>query len=385
MADVTTRTFTQLLEGVAAAVQARASGLVDFTLGSISLALSEAFSGVGLWFQANILALLATTRASTSAGAELDSFIADFAAAPDDGDETLLERGDAAAASGNATFSRLTTSGQAVVPVGSTVATQDGSQVYAVQLDVLNAAYSSGLGGYVLAVGVSSVTVKIAAQVAGAAGNAVAGAINTITSAIPGVDAVTNASALTNGLDAQGDPDLRAAFRLLIAGLRKANNDAIVGAVQGLQRGVTAKVVSRQLHDGTPKVAYFYVVVDDGTGFPSSDLLTSASAAVDTVHGSGIEFAVFAPTVTLININAALVTATGANHAQAIADASAAISAYLNSLPIGGTVFWSRIWQVIHDASADIVEVTGLFANGGQVDITFPVYGVAKAGVLTLT
>jgi uncharacterized phage protein gp47/JayE len=393
MADVTTRTFTQLLQGIAAAVQGRASGLVDFTAGSIARAVSEAFSGVQLWVQANILALLVSTRASATVqagqSADLDSWVADWGAAPTADDETLIERFAAAGASGNVTFSRLTTTGQAVVPVGSTVATQDGSQVYVVQLDALNPAYNAGLGGpdggYVMAGGTGTVTVKVAAKIGGAASNAVAGAVNTITSAIAGVDAVTNASAFTNGLDAEKDEELLKRFRLFVAALRKGNDDAIVYAVQSLQRGVSAKVVGRQLHDGTPKAAYFYVVVDDGTGNPSSDLLTAAGAAVDAVHGSGIEFAVYAPTVTNVSITAALTTQAGANHATAIAAATEALAAYLNTLPIGGTVYWSRLWQVIHDASPDIVEVTGLLANGGVVDITFPVYGVAKAGTLTIS
>lgn len=385
---VQTRTFTQLLESIAAAVQGRASGLVDFSVGAIVRAVSEAFSGTVLFLQAQVLALLATTRAETSEDTDLDSFVADFGAAPTADDETLIERLGAGAAKGSVTFGRLTTTGQVVVPVGATVATQDGAQTYAVDLDTLNPAYNAGLGGYVLAIGVASVVVKVTAITAGSGGNAVAGAINTITSAIPGVDSVTNAAAFTTGVDAETDPQFRVRFRKFIKALREATPPALEFAVESLQRGITCKIVEKALHDGTPRKAYFYALVDDGTGFPTSDLLTSAGAALDRSHAAGLEFAVYAPTVVTIAVTADLVFADGTSDtqiAQAIADAMAAIADYLNTLPIGQNVYWSKVWQVIQDSSEDIVELTGLLVAGGSVDVVMTVNQVAKAGTLTFS
>lgn len=385
---VQTRTFSQLLEGIAAAVQGRASGLVDFSVGAITRAVSESFSGVVLWLQAQILALLATTRAETSDDTDLDTFVADFGAAPTADDETLIERLGAGAATGSVTFGRLTTTGQVVVPVGATVATRDGTQSYVVDLDTLNPAYNGGLGGYVLGIGVSSVTVKVTAATAGAAGNAVAGAITTITSAIPGVDSVTNAAAFTTGADAETDPQFRIRFRKFIKALRKATPLALQFAIESLRRGVTCKIVEKVLHDGTPRKAYFYALVDDGTGFPGSDLLTAAGAALDASHAAGIEFAVYAPTVVVIPVTADLIfapSATAAQIAQAIADAKAAIADYLNTLPIGQNVYWSKVWQVIQDSSEDIIELTGLVVHGGSIDVVLTVNEVAKAGTLTFS
>ncbi|MGC8035647.1 baseplate J/gp47 family protein, partial [Salmonella enterica] len=65
--------------------------------------------------------------------------------------------------------------------------------------DTTNAAYDASQGGYVLANGISSVTVPIQAVTAGVAGNVTAGSINTIAQAITGIDTVTNAAGLTNG------------------------------------------------------------------------------------------------------------------------------------------------------------------------------------------
>jgi uncharacterized phage protein gp47/JayE len=384
MAEVTTKTFTQLLQGLAAAVQGRAAGLVDFTVGSIARATAEAFAGVVLWIQGLILLLLATTRAATSNGADLDSFVADFGAAPTADDETLIERLGAAPALGSVTFSRLTTTGQVFVPVGATVATQDGSQSYVVLLDLTNGHYDSGLGGYTMNAGIGSVVVKVQALTAGAASNAAIGAINTITSPIPGVDGVTNAAVLASGADAETDADFRARFRSFIGALRRGTPDALVYAITSLQRGLTAKAVEGAERDGTPRKGFTYLIVDDGTGAPTSELLMAASAAVDAYHAAGTEFAVYAPDIVSIAVSATLVISSGGNAAQAQADAVAALTAFLNTLPIGQGVFWSRIWQVLHDSSEDIEEVTNLSLNGAGVDIAVNVHSVAKAGVLTL-
>ncbi|WP_457831287.1 baseplate J/gp47 family protein, partial [Staphylococcus aureus] len=81
-------------------------------------------------------------------------------------------------------------------------------------------------GGYVLANGISSVTVPIQAVTAGVAGNVTAGSINTIAQAITGIDTVTNAAGLTNGEDAELDADFRARVIHYINSLSNATKAA---------------------------------------------------------------------------------------------------------------------------------------------------------------
>jgi uncharacterized phage protein gp47/JayE len=196
MADPTTKTFDDLVEGQATVIQAQASGLVDISIGSLARAITEAFAGVVLWLQGLILLLLASTRAATSQAGDLDTWMADYG----------IIRLAADFAAGAVTFARLSTTGQAVVTIGATVETFDGSQSYAVVVDVLNPHYNAGLGGYVMAIGTASVDVPVQAAVAGAAGNAVAGAVTLISTAIPGVDTVTNALAFTGARTPRATP-----------------------------------------------------------------------------------------------------------------------------------------------------------------------------------
>ena len=122
MAAPQTKGFNDIVSGQAAAIQGSASGLVDFSVGSILRAIVEAMAQVVLWLQALILQLLATTRASTSVGADLDSWMADFGPV----------RLGAKYASGVETFSRITATQPGLVPVGTTLATLDGTQQYVV-------------------------------------------------------------------------------------------------------------------------------------------------------------------------------------------------------------------------------------------------------------
>ena len=63
---------------MAAAVEASATQLLDLTVGSTLRAVLEANASIGLWMQWLILQVLRTTRAATSNGADLDSWMADL-------------------------------------------------------------------------------------------------------------------------------------------------------------------------------------------------------------------------------------------------------------------------------------------------------------------
>lgn len=385
MADITTRTFGQIVTSQAAAIQARAAGLVDVTIGSICRSIIEAVATVALWLQSNIMALLATTRLSTSAGADVDTWIADWGAAPMPGDPTLFARLPAVAATGTVTFSRFTSSGTATIPVGSTVSSADGSVTFAVTLDTSNPAYDAISDGYVMANAVTSLNLPVACTTASSAGNAAIGAINTITTAIPGVDTVTNAAAFTNGADAETDDQVKTRFQAYIQALRRGTPEALKTVVENLQRGVTAVVVENEQQNGTQELGFVYLVVDDGTGTPPQSILDAASAAVQEAHAAGIRFAVYAPVVVSCNVVMAVTKASGADATLVQTAVSTAIKNYLNGLAGGTAVFLTRIYQVAYDASPDISEVTSLTLNGGTSDVAVTINQVAKAGTVTVT
>lgn len=375
MSNLTTKDFTTLVRDQVAAIQGASASLVDLTIGSILRSITEANASIALWIQGLILKLLATTRAATSSGADLDSWCGDYG----------LTRLAAVAATGNVTFARFTAAGQVVIPVGATSQTDDGSQKFAVVADTANANYSASLGGYILAAASLSVIVPVQASVAGAAGNAQAGQINTITQAIPGVDTVTNAAAFTNGADAESDSAYRERFVAFINSLSKATKSAIGYAITSLQQGAAYKLIENETYAGAADNGYFYVVVDDGTGTPSAGFLSSVNNAVDAYRGFTIRFGIYAPVVVSANVVMTITTAAGYDHAATVATVTTAISDYLSTLEIGETLSYTRLAQVAYDAADGITNVSGVTLNGGTSDLSATNKQIIKPGTITVS
>lgn len=372
---ISTQDFTTLVRNQVTAIQGTAKVLVDLTVGSILRAAVEANAAMVLWLQGLILQLLAITRAATSSGADLDSWVGDFG----------VTRLAAVAASGQVTFARFTSTSQTVVTIGSTVETADGTQQFAVTLDTTNTAYRSSLNGYVLAIGVSSINVPVVAVVASSGGNVSAGQINTITQALPGVDTVTNAAAFTNGVDAESDGALRLRFIAFIASLSKATKNAIAYAITSLQQGVSYSLIENQDYNGATHYGYFYVVIDDGTGYPTSTFISTVSNAIDAVRPFCSSFGVFAPVVETANVSLQITTATGYNHSTLVALVSAALQSYINTLTLGQSLTYSRLAQVAYDASPGVTNVTNVTLNGGTADLAATPQQVIKAGTMTVS
>ncbi|MGT2505662.1 baseplate J/gp47 family protein [Cupriavidus basilensis] len=357
--SIQTQDWVTLVRNQVTAIQGYAKVLVDLTVGSILRAVVEANAAVVIWLQGLIMQVLAITRAATSSGADLDSWVADFG----------VTRLPATYATGQVTFARFTATQQAVVPVGATVQTGDGTQQYAVTADTTNPAYNATLGGYVLAAGTSSVSVPVLAVVAGAAGNAVIGAVSTITGAISGVDTVSNASAFTNGADPEADAALRTRFIAYVASLSKATKGAVGYAVTSLKQGVTYALVENQTYAGAVQMGYFYVVVDDGTGAPGSTFLATVANAIDAVRPLCSSFGVFGPVVVNAAVAMTCAVASGYDPVATKALVVTALKNYINALGLGQNLTYSRLAQIAYDASPGVTNVTGVTLNGGTADL----------------
>lgn len=370
-----TKTFTDFLQTGAAAIQSSASKLVNLTVGSVMRALLEACSQFAMFLQSLIVYVASITRLSTSSGSDVDSFVADFG----------LTREAAVAATGTVTFSRSSTTQAAVIPVGAQVQSQDGSVTFSVIADTSNANYDSTTEQYTIPAGTASLGILVQCDTAGSVGNVQASTINTLTSAIPGIDSVTNAAAFTNGVDEETDEALKARFALYIAGLRQATKTAIESAIDDLQQGLSYQVVENQTKTGGTQLGYFYVVVDDGTGSPSATLLATVNTAIDAVRGLTITYGVFAPTVVNATVAMTVTVSATANASTVKGLVQTALQNYINSLTLGETLYYTRLAQVAYDASSDVVNVSGVTLNGGTADLTASVQEVIKYNSVTIS
>jgi uncharacterized phage protein gp47/JayE len=370
-----TQTFTQIVQNSVAAIQAGTKSFQDLTIGSILRAVMESSAAVVLFLQGLIVQLLSITRASTSTAEDLDSWAADYGVA----------RLAAAKATGIVTFSRFTATAQAVVPIAAQVQSFDGTQTFNVTLDTTNTAYNATLGGYVLGAATASISVPVQAVTAGAGGNVAIGALNVIIQAIPGVDTVTNAAAFINGANAETDAAFRTRFVAYIASISKATKGAIGYAITTLKPGVSYALVENSQYNGTAQMGYFYVVIDDGTGYPTSAFLSSAFNAIDSARPVTSTFGVFAPVVVTANVTMTITTGAGYTHSDLVTLVQTAITNYISVLTLGQTLAYTRLAQLAYDASPGVINVYAVTLNGATVDVTATSQQVVKAVSVLVT
>jgi uncharacterized phage protein gp47/JayE len=364
--------FTTLVRNMAASVQGSARALVDLTTGSVLRAILEANASIALWLQWLIVLVLAQTRAATSVGSDLDSWVADFS----------LARLPGQAAVTTVLFSRITPGLIASIPVGATVKTADGTQTFAVLADPTNQAYVAATASYTLAAAASSIALSMQATTAGTAGNVQAGLISMLASAIPGVDGVTNALQAQGGLDAESDAALRARFANFIDSRSRATPAAIAFTIDSLQQGLSHVVTENIDPAGMPAPGTFLVTINDGSGAPPSTLIAAVAAAVDTVRPVGTQFFVQPPAVFPANISMAI-TVSDANKAASQGAVNAALSAYIAALPIGNPLPVSRIAALAYAAAANITNVAAVTINGAGDLVPLPT-GVVVPGVIAV-
>lgn len=384
---ISTQSFSVVVSNIASAIQGAANSLIDFTVGSVLRAIAEAVAAITMWLQGIALQILALARFATSSGADADSWGAQF----------QFFRLPARASTGPVTLARNTTTAQATIKVctvnadgsvnadGFIVQTQDGSEQFGVVADTNQSAFSATLNAYVIAASVGSCSATVIALTPGASSNVAAGTINTLGSSIPGVDSVTNASAFTDGADAESDPAYKGRFPAYIASLTAGTLAAIQNAIQSIEQNLTDSITENQNFDGSGRPGFFYAVIDDGSGAPSSTLLNTVGNAVEVVRPLCSSFAIFPPSVLTANISMALATAPGYTHSAVVTQVIAAITEYVNTLIVGADLPYSRLSQLAYDASPGVQNVTGITLNGGVSDLITTAQQVIKCGAISVT
>ncbi len=361
--------FATLVQNAAAAVQGAATALLDLSVGSVLRAVLEASSSVALWLQWLIVQVLAMTRASTSTGSDLDSWMADYG----------LARLPAIAAQGAVTFSRFTPGNAALIPAGAVVRTADGTQSFIVIALPTNPAWSAALSGYQVAAGVAAISVPVVAETAGSIGNVQPNTVTLLASAIPGIDQVTNPLAFTGGTNAESDAAFRARFVNYINSRSLATPLAIGNAIAGIQQGLTYLLQENTTPAGTTEMGFFTVTIDDGSGNPPASLLATVSSAIEAVRPIGSSFAVLPPQLIEAAITLSVSLSSAGQMATVSAEIATAIESFVDTLPIGATLPLSRLAQLAYDADPTVINVTALSINGNASDLVPSIRGVIKA------
>jgi uncharacterized phage protein gp47/JayE len=355
------KSFQTLVNDQVTAVQGATATPIDFNVGTNELALVEANAGMGVFLEYLANSILALARAATSTGVDLDSWIAQFPMKP---------RLAGVKSSGNVQFSRFTASSSATIPVGSLVKSTDFTLSFEVTEDDTNVYYNSSLQAYVIPALTTQIPVKVQCLTAGTIGNVSPNVITVIASPISGVDTINNLVAFTNGKNSETDSELRARFILYINSLSRAVLIAYANAISSIPEIIRYNVVENKTYAGAVQEGYVYTVIDDGTGSPPAALIDKAYAAIQMVRGLAIQNDVFGPEPQAVNIIIDLTILPVTTEAVITELVTDALSNYINNLAFNEVLPYSRIFEIVYDASPYIINATNLTLNGGTTDLS---------------
>lgn len=365
-----TQSFTSLVQQQVAAIQAACSTVLTFVVGSLELARAQAVAGVSMWLQALVLQFMTAMRLSTASGSDVDSFVGDFG----------LIREAAIPATGQVTFARFSATSIAYIPVGSQVATADGTEQFLVIADTTQPAFNASTNTYVIPAGTASITATVQAVNAGSEGNVNANTITVITGAIAGVDTVNNTLPYADGIDQESDSALKTRFQLFISGLKEGTKAAVASAIASLQLGLQYNLTENFAYSGAAQPGYFYVVINPGT---SGDI-SAAYAAIDAIRPLSVTFGVFAATQLTATVTMTATAASGYTHGQIVPAIQAAIQNFIAAIPLGQPLYWSQLYAVAYGVPG-VQEVTAMTLNGGTADLSATNQQVIVPGSVTVS
>ncbi|HTI81725.1 MAG TPA: baseplate J/gp47 family protein [Acetobacteraceae bacterium] len=367
-----TQTPQQMIDSMVASFAASTGIPPVFTSGDALLAFFQTLQVQIEFLQGLISQLVLLTRAQTSTGADLDSWMAQFAfprlpPTYGDGDVTFGATQPAV----NPVSIQAATLVNGVYQGGAVIQTSNGGIQYQVVPDTNNAAYSAATNSYVLAVGQTSVTALVQALTAGSASNVAANALIVIASPLPGINTVTNPAPITNGVDAETDAAFRARFVLYLGTLAKATKSAIVAAAAGVQQGLLINPVENENPQGVTVSGSFTVFVDDGSGDPPTSLIDNVFTAIDAVRAFGVQAFAAGPNVTTATIGLLIRVAENFVTATVIAAVQNSIAASTNQLVAGETLYVSAIIEAaLSVPGCAAVNAPTVTINGTAADFT---------------
>jgi uncharacterized phage protein gp47/JayE len=353
------RSFTTIVRDMSATITASAGKLIDISVGSVLRALIEANAAIVLWVQWLTLLTLQTTRAATSIGPDLDSWMADFS----------LARLPAIAATGVATFSRFSGTAVAFVPIGTTVKTQDGAISFAVLADPSNLAWQGSLNAYCLATGVMAIDLPITAVVAGLSGNVLSDTITLVASAVPGIDFINNQNATTGGMDPESDAAFRSRFASFFAARSRATIDAIGYAISLVNPELNYVILENVDATGNTRPGNILIIVNDGSGAVADLLFNSLSIAIAAVRPVGTSFSIQPPQITEVQVSLSLECPSEVSVSTIQSLLQSAIESYINSRTIGTGLSVTRISQLAYQTEPQIVNISNVTLNGQAMDL----------------
>lgn len=302
--------------------------ITDFSEGSVSYTLLQAIAAGAdqiayLYFQADNQASILTATDTA-----LDGIVANWG----------VTRKPALAANGTFTF-------YCNVPTNISIGISQGTVITTLPDDSGNVIQFTTDQTVSIPVGGQSVNVSAtcANPGPGSAGNLAANTQLLIGSSVPGIDGVTLGTSISNGIDAEIDDVLRQRCLEVIqnpqGGGTASDYKEWALAVSGV---LNATVIPLNRGNGTVDI-----VITTAGGLPTQTLISQVQTAVNAKKPINVDVLVTGPVAVVIAITANVSVLSGYTAAGVAGAVQQAITNYINSVGVGGTVYNSRIVSAI--------------------------------------
>lgn len=369
---VPSKTFASFVQDMTTQWGASINQSPVLSAGSMLLAIFESVSSQLDFMQAVADAIVLLSRAATSTGGDLDTWMADFnfARLPATyavGPVELLRN---TPASSIVTVPAATLNSSNVYVGGGLVQTLGGAIVYQIVPDTSQTAYSASSNSYQFPIGSTSITVTAQAVTGGSASNVGIGALVQLGSQLAGVDASNNTVPINNGVDAEADDAFRSRFVLYLSTLAEATKSAILAACRGVQQGLQVATQENVQANGSALLGSFTVFVDDGTGNPPQSLLNTVYQAADAVRAFSIQPFVSAPNIQTATIVLSVRLAAGYTLGGLQTAIKTAVVAVVNSLNTNDTLFVYAIDTAAGSVPGVVAVQPGTTIDGFASDLT---------------
>lgn len=351
-------------------LQAQRPDLSDETEGSIIDTLAGVMALGATEINRLIIDKFNKTYFNTAHGPEVTGNDDDLEALATDHFGDTFARPAAVKSTGAVTFSRANTSaGDVTIAIGTIVKTKPNANGEAQRFEVIAEVIMTG----------TSIAASVRALVAGTAGNAQAGTVTEIETALTDSSVVvTNGSPMSGGAEEEDDSQYRETIRAKIeslAGATLAAIEAAATAVAGVETATALEIdkpvveydiATDAIKAGAKffRIPYVTLYIADVNGTASAGLITSVRTALESVRAAGIRIDILAAIGLSFNWTAAItLNPAGPNYAELSTDTTKirdAMKQYINQLAIG---------QDFDKSDADAA-ILAIFGSGGTNDLT---------------
>jgi uncharacterized phage protein gp47/JayE len=181
-----------------------------------------------------------------------------------------------------------------------------------------------------------AIEIPVVSVTPGYRGNVLAGTIVSMPTAIQGIEYVINKADMTNGVEVEGDRELKERSKHALEFAGKATYFSVQSAIRSVE-GVKS-VLIEDMPDGVPGIVS--VVVDGGN-------IEEIKSVIDNTRAAGIRVEVSRPSVVYVNVSLTLTLDKDAQPVTATTEAEKRIRSYISTLGIGDPVLFSRIIESV--------------------------------------